>query len=95
VCWAFATIELVPQILTARPAVPASVHSGPIDALVASALGKIYPGKFETPKMVELVGNAATIKQLVDVKDPAAIVAGWDKDLDAFRKVRAKYLLYE
>ena len=44
--------------------------------------------------MIELVGNAATIKQLVNGGDPAAIVARWDKDLEAFRKVRAKYLLY-
>jgi hypothetical protein len=26
--------------------------------------------------------------------DAAAIVESWDKDLDAFRNVRAKYLLY-
>ena len=61
---------------------------------IAAALVKLYPGKFEAAKMIELVGNAATIKQLVDGEDPAAIVASWNKDLEAFRKVRAKYLLY-
>jgi hypothetical protein len=25
---------------------------------------------------------------------PAAIVAGWNEDLEIFRKMRAKYLLY-
>ena len=61
---------------------------------IGATLSKLYPGKFEMTKMVELVGNAATIKQLVDVNDPAAIVASWRMDLEAFRKVRAKYLLY-
>jgi len=61
---------------------------------IASALGKLYPGKFETTKMVELVGNAATIQQLMAGGNPEAIVASWEKDLEAFRKVRVKYLLY-
>ena len=61
---------------------------------IASALGKLYPGKFDAAKMIELVGNAATIKQLVAGEDPAAIVASWNKELDTFRKTRAKYLLY-
>jgi uncharacterized protein YbbC (DUF1343 family) len=61
---------------------------------IASALGKLYPGKFDAAKMIELVGNSATIHQLVAGGDPSAIVANWNKDLEAFRKVRAKYLLY-
>ena len=61
---------------------------------IASALTKYYPEKFETAKMILLVGNTAMIKQLMDGEDPAAIVANWNKELEAFRKVRAKYLLY-
>jgi uncharacterized protein YbbC (DUF1343 family) len=60
----------------------------------ASALSKLYPDKFVTTKMIELVGNAGAVKQLVNGEDPAAIAANWNKDLEAFRKVRAKYLLY-
>jgi uncharacterized protein YbbC (DUF1343 family) len=45
--------------------------------------------------MIELIGNAATIRQLVSGAEPSAIVASWEKDLDAFRKMRVKYLLYE
>ena len=62
---------------------------------IASALGKLYPTKFEASKMIFLLGNAKTVKQLVDGDDPAAIVVTWDKDLEAFRKIRAKYLLYQ
>jgi uncharacterized protein YbbC (DUF1343 family) len=62
---------------------------------IALALGKLYPGKFKAAKMIFLVGNAATLKQLADGKDPAAIVASWKTDLESFRRVRAKYLLYQ
>ena len=63
---------------------------------IASALAKLYPGKFDTlAKMIELVGNAATIKRLVKGDSAAAIVSSWNEDLEAFRKVRAKYLLYQ
>jgi uncharacterized protein YbbC (DUF1343 family) len=61
---------------------------------IASALGKLYPGKFDAARMIELVGNAATVKQLMEGDDPTAIVASWDEGLETFRKVRAKYLLY-
>ena len=61
---------------------------------LALALGKLYPGKFAPAKMIELVGNSATIKQLAAEEDAAAIVASWNHDLDIFRKMRAKYLLY-
>jgi uncharacterized protein YbbC (DUF1343 family) len=61
---------------------------------IASALGKLYPGKFDAAKTIELVGNSATTRQLVASGDPSVIVASWNKDLAAFRKIRAKYLLY-
>jgi uncharacterized protein YbbC (DUF1343 family) len=61
---------------------------------MAAALTKLYPSKFETAKMIVLVGNSETIKQLQDGRDPAGIVASWDTGLEVFRKVRAKYLLY-
>lgn len=61
---------------------------------VASTLVKLYPGKFGIAKMIDLVGNFATIKRLVDGEDPAAIVASWKRDLDAFGQTRVKYLLY-
>ena len=62
---------------------------------IASVLKKRYPSKFEPAKMIELVGNAATIKQLVSGSEPSVIVASWKKDLDRFRELRAKYLLYQ
>lgn len=72
-----------------------SLQSMRIGMEIAAALKKLYPEKFDVAKTIELIGNAATVQQLVDGADPAAIVAGWSKDLAAFRKVRAKYLLYQ
>jgi uncharacterized protein YbbC (DUF1343 family) len=61
---------------------------------IASALGKLYPGKFEAAKIIFLVGDAATIKQLEGGGDPTAIAASWNKDLETFGRVRAKYTFY-
>jgi uncharacterized protein YbbC (DUF1343 family) len=61
---------------------------------IAAALAKLYPGNFDVTKMIALVGNAETIRRLKAGGTPAAIVAGWTAELEAFRKMRAKYLLY-
>ncbi len=62
---------------------------------IATALGKLYPGKFEAAKMIEfLLGNAATVRQLLEGGEPAAIVVSWSKGVEEFRKMRGKYLLY-
>jgi uncharacterized protein YbbC (DUF1343 family) len=62
---------------------------------IATALAKLYPEKFDATKMIALVGNAETIKRLEEGDPPAAIVASWSKDLEAFRKMGAKYHLYQ
>lgn len=61
---------------------------------IAAALTKLYPGKFETAKIIALVGSSETIKQLQEGRDPVAIVASWKSDLEIFGKVRSKYLMY-
>jgi uncharacterized protein YbbC (DUF1343 family) len=83
--------EGVRVVVTDRKAVQAVL----MGMEIASALGKLYPAKFDPAKMIELVGNAAAVQQLVDGADPATIVAGWKKSLDAFRLVRTKYLIYQ
>jgi len=62
---------------------------------IAAVLAKLYPGNFEVSKMMALVGNAETIAKLKAGETPATIVASWSADLEAFRKMRAKYLLYQ
>jgi uncharacterized protein YbbC (DUF1343 family) len=60
----------------------------------ASALRKLYPEHFDITKMSYLIGNIETIRRLNLGDAPDEIIAGWKKDLDAFRRIRAKYLLY-
>ncbi len=62
---------------------------------IAAALAKLYPDQFKVAKLIELLGNAETIRQLAGGEDPASIVAGWSKGIESFRRVRVKYLLYQ
>ena len=61
---------------------------------IVDALRKMYPERFHLDKMIELLGSQSTIERLERGDRPADIVAGWSADLDKFRKMRAKYLLY-
>ncbi len=72
----------------------ASLQSTRMGIEIAAALAKLYPDKFDVAKMIELVGNAATVKRLLDGDLPTAIASSWSGNLAAFRKMRAKYLLY-
>ena len=44
--------------------------------------------------MIELLGSQSTVERLGRGDDPKEIVAGWASELDKFRAVREKYLLY-
>ncbi len=61
---------------------------------IADALRRMYPDKFQLEKIIELLGSQSTIDCLKRGDAPADIVSGWSADLDKFRKMRAKYLLY-
>jgi uncharacterized protein YbbC (DUF1343 family) len=72
----------------------ASFESMRMGIEIAAALAKLYPKNFDATKIIALVGNAETIRRLKAGDVPAAIFAAWTVDLEAFRKMRAKYLLY-
>jgi uncharacterized protein YbbC (DUF1343 family) len=61
---------------------------------LAATLRRLYPEHFDVAKMIFLVGNAETITRLERGDPPAEIIDGWKNDLDAFCRIRAKYLLY-
>ncbi len=61
---------------------------------IAAALWKLYPKDFQLEKIITLVGNAATIERLKKGDPPDRIVNDWANDIEAFRTMRAKYLLY-
>ncbi|MGB6484327.1 MAG: exo-beta-N-acetylmuramidase NamZ domain-containing protein [Candidatus Acidiferrales bacterium] len=72
----------------------ASLNSMLMGLEIAAALNKLYPDHFSLDKMIELVGNADTIAKLKSGEAPTRIVWDWQADLDNFRTVRAKYLIY-
>jgi len=61
---------------------------------IAAALHRFYPQRFHLEKINELLGSQASLEQLEHAVDPTRIVASWSGDLDKFRVIRAKYLLY-
>jgi uncharacterized protein YbbC (DUF1343 family) len=61
---------------------------------IASVLHHLYPTEFHAGKMIELLGSQATVDRLVRGDDPREIESGWTGDLDRFRTMREKYLLY-
>ena len=61
---------------------------------IGSALHHLYPTEFHVEKMIELLGSQATVDRLARGDDPKDIESGWTGDLDRFRTMREKYLLY-
>jgi uncharacterized protein YbbC (DUF1343 family)/CubicO group peptidase (beta-lactamase class C family) len=62
---------------------------------LASALDKLYPNDFKLEKMADLLVNPAVLDALAAGQDPRTIAQGWQEQLDAFMKIREKYLLYK
>jgi uncharacterized protein YbbC (DUF1343 family)/CubicO group peptidase (beta-lactamase class C family) len=60
---------------------------------IASALYRLYPKDFEIDKMLPLIGNRSLLEAIKE-SDPQAIISKWQEPLEAFNKLRAKYLLY-
>jgi len=61
---------------------------------IASMLHSLYPTQFHVEKMIDLLGSQSTVDRLARGDDPKEIEAGWAADLDKFRTMREKYLLY-
>jgi uncharacterized protein YbbC (DUF1343 family) len=61
---------------------------------IASVMHSLYPQQFHVEKMIELLGSQTTVERLDRGDDPKEILAGWTGDLEKFRAMREKYLLY-
>jgi len=71
-----------------------SLYSMLVGLEMAEALEKLYPEKFAVDKIIELLGSAATLERIKKGDAPARIVEGWEAELETFRRIRAKYLIY-
>ncbi len=61
---------------------------------IASALHSLYPNQFDMKNLDNLMVNDATLEAISAGDDPRRIWADWIGSIDAFKSVRAKYLLY-
>jgi uncharacterized protein YbbC (DUF1343 family)/CubicO group peptidase (beta-lactamase class C family) len=61
---------------------------------LAAALYRLYPGKFQLGETLSMIGSRQVIQAIKNGEDPNAIQRRWQPRLEAFRRLRAKYLLY-
>jgi uncharacterized protein YbbC (DUF1343 family) len=61
---------------------------------LASALLRLYPNDYKIDRIIELLANQQVLTSLLSGEDPRRIAEDWRDQLEAFEKVRAKYLLY-
>jgi uncharacterized protein YbbC (DUF1343 family) len=62
---------------------------------IAAALWKAYPENFKVDKLIDLLGNSSALVRLKKGDPPTRILDEAADEIEAFRKLRAKYLLYE
>ena len=62
---------------------------------LASALRKLYPDHWKVDLMLKLLANREAYDAVVRGDDPRAIAQGWQDDLNKFKELRQKYLIYK
>jgi uncharacterized protein YbbC (DUF1343 family)/CubicO group peptidase (beta-lactamase class C family) len=61
---------------------------------MAVQLQALYPGEWKPEGLLRLLADRATYQDLLAGKSADAIMARWETELDAFRRIRERYLLY-
>lgn len=61
---------------------------------LASALCRLFPGKLDLDKTLSMIGSREVLQNIKNGEDPKSIFQRWQAELEAFRRVREKYLLY-
>ena len=77
--------------ITDRPAVRAMR----VGLEISATLRRLYPDKFDPEKLMVLIGNAETIRELQAGTPPEKIEESWNADLSPFEQLRKKYFLYK
>jgi uncharacterized protein YbbC (DUF1343 family) len=62
---------------------------------IAAILKKRYPKQFDPAKLLTLLGNSETVRQLQADVPPEQIVASWSADLAKYDETLRKYFLYK
>jgi uncharacterized protein YbbC (DUF1343 family) len=66
-----------------------------LGAELISALVKFYPNDFHAKANRKLVGNQKVLDELIAGKDPKTVALQWRDEVEQFKTVRAKYLIYK
>jgi len=61
---------------------------------IASALHSLYPDQYEMAKLDNLMLNAASAQSIRTGQDPRRVWMDWVDEIEVFKTIRAKYLLY-
>ncbi len=61
---------------------------------IASALHTLYPQQFEMKNLDSLMLNDRTMQAISAGQDPRRVWMEWIDEIEAFKTIRAKYLLY-
>jgi uncharacterized protein YbbC (DUF1343 family) len=72
----------------------ASFRSMRMGIEIADTLHRMYPKQFQLEKIMFLLGSQSTLDRLQRGDSAKAIVENWQPDLDKFRAMRQKYLIY-
>jgi uncharacterized protein YbbC (DUF1343 family)/CubicO group peptidase (beta-lactamase class C family) len=62
---------------------------------LAAALKKLYPDNWKMEHMISALSNQQVFDQLAAGDDPRNIAQGWQDDLEKFKALREKYLIYK
>lgn len=71
------------------------LNTGRLGIELVAALWKLYPGRFDPDKTLPRVGSRKVLEAIKRGEDPAGMERIWQPDLERFRRIRARYLLYE
>jgi uncharacterized protein YbbC (DUF1343 family)/CubicO group peptidase (beta-lactamase class C family) len=61
---------------------------------LVSALYRLFPANFHIDKTENIIGARWVVQAIKDGQDPVFIVTTWQAQLEEFRKIRSRYLLY-
>jgi uncharacterized protein YbbC (DUF1343 family)/CubicO group peptidase (beta-lactamase class C family) len=62
---------------------------------LAAALKKLYPDNWKIEHMIGALANQQVFDALAAGEDPRSIAQGWQEELEKFKEIRQKYLIYK
>lgn len=70
------------------------LDAGEFGLELTAALYRLYPDRFRLAAVTSMVGSRRVVAGIAAGDDPRDMARAWTADLDAYGRVRAKYLLY-